>query len=131
MFLKFNTKTKKQLSIIIIFVIFASCVSIISYDIDKDLKPFEVSENLMNANIADISYEMLALQYSIVQSRYKDRNLKTNFNDKAAMLIAFFAANNIDKSINKSNLRNISEIYSMHDTILMFIHDKDGKKQLM
>lgn len=131
MFYKLNTITKKQISLIIILVIFLSCISVITHDTDKDLGRFNINEKLSNNNVVDVYYEMLVLQYNIVENKCRERNFKINYNDRIAILFIFFAANNIDKLIKRSNRKNISEINLIQDTILLFIHNKDGKKQLI
>jgi|GEM_PF-1675467 len=131
MFYKLNTITKKQISLIIILVIFLSCISVITHDTDKDLGRFNINEKLSNNNVVDVYYEMLVLQYNIVENKCRERNFKINYNDRIAILFIFFTANNIDKLIKRSNRKNISEINLIQDTILLFIHNKDGKKQLI
>lgn len=131
MFFELNNVTIKQLSLFIILVIFMSCITIITYDLDKDSKTFDVSEKLSNNDAVDAVYEMLVFQYNIADNKFKDRHMKINYNDKIAMLFVFLTNSNVDKIINKSNLMTISEIDLIQDTILLFIHNKDGKKQLL
>ena len=131
MFFELNNVTIKQLSLFIILVIFMSCITIITYDLDKDSKTFDVSEKLSNNDAVDAVYEMLVFQYNIADNKFKDRHMKINYNDKIAMLFVFLTNSNVDKIINKSNLKTISEIDLIQDTILLFIHNKDGKKQLL
>ncbi len=130
MFYNLNMITKKQISLIIILVIFLSCISVITHDTDKDFGRFNINEKLSN-NVVDVYYEMLVLQYNIVENKCRERNVKINYNDRIAILFIFFAANNIDRLIKISNRKSISEINLIQDTILLFIHNKDGKKQLI
>ncbi len=131
MFCKLNMITKKRISLIIILVIFLSCISVIIHNADKDLGRFNINEKLSNNNVLDVYYEMLVLQYNIVENKCRDRNFKINYSDRIAILFVFFASNNIDKLIKKSNRKSILEINLIQDTILLFIHNKDGKKQLI
>ena len=129
MFLELNKITKKRMSLFIILVIFVSCISVVAFDLDKNLNTINLSETLSNTDIVEVSYEVLAFQDVISQNRYK--NFGVYINDKAAMLLSFFSTDGIDKSIYNTILRNISEIYFVHYTILIYIHKKDGKKQLI
>lgn len=131
MFFELNITAKKQISLFIILVIFMSCIVAITYDLDKDINSFDINEMLSNTDVAEVSYEVLAFQDIISQNRFKDRSSRTYNNDKIAMLLYFCATNNIDRSINNTILKNLSDIYLTHDTILTYIHKKDGKKQLI
>jgi len=123
--------TKKQISSIVIFFVILSCITILSFDIDKEMKVLNVNNKILSTDIADMSYEALVFQDKLSQNRYRERSSRIKISDKIATLLVFCVANNIDKSFYNSILRNSSDVYLTHDTILLYIHNKDGKKQLL
>ena len=128
MFSILNLNTKKKISLLIIFVIFMSCFSITTLESNDTFKYLDICEKLSNNDIVDFFYEAFIMQYNIVENKYRDRSFKIYSNNRIAVLFVSFDTNNIDKLINKSNLLLISENDSIQDIILLFIHNKDGKK---
>lgn len=131
MFFNFSLKSKKKTSLLVVCVIFISCFSITTFESNKTYNSLNTSEKLSNDNIVDIFYETLVLQYNIAENKYRDKSFKIYSNDKTAVLFIFFVTNNADKLINKAYTHNVSRVDSIQDTILLFIHNKDGKKHLL
>ena len=126
-----NFNLYKKFSIALALVIFMSCISIISFEVETKIDKIDVSEKLANSDIAEFSYEALVLHDKFIQNRCKYRNTKVNMNYKIAMQHSLIAINNIYKPNNTTIHKNISNVHFINETILMYIHEKDGKKDLI